>query len=599
MSRKILFSICLFLFSVLWLCAFSGCKKPLEELAPPDNVKVEKRIVTWDAVDNATGYTISIGENEFLVSECQFSIHSLTVDGGNYSIDVMAMGDGKKYDDSSWARIDVSLEPPIQEGYDESKLYFTLLEDKSGYSVTRGQVDINGVITIPEYFGDYPVKEIEDYAFSEPNHPFEEALIDKAVNKTITGMLLPDTLESIGTAAFALLARLEEIVIPDSVTSIGRDVFRGCNHLKKVSLPKGLKSIPPNCFRNTALTEITLPESLERIGAGAFMCEYDTTYISGQTLHLNSELSCIVIPASVKEIGNSAFYGRENLSTITLPDTLETFGSTVFHETAWYHSQPDGYALLGNCLYEYKGELPENSEITIPENLKVVSYAFARKANLIKVVIPPGIELIGTNIFANCPNLKEVILSEELEELPNMIFYEATSLKSITIPDTVSIIGSGAFKHSGLESIYIPGSVKTIGQNAFARCENLHTVYMEDGVEELGSGAFSNCPNLVNIRLPNTLQQSNGTGGNWFFKCGAEMMVVPAALEEIYFFGKCENLKSIYYEGTVDLWNKYTEDTGKTLDSYFPNAVFYLYSEEKPETEGNFWRYVDGVPTIW
>ena len=81
------------------------------------------RIVTWDAVDHATGYTISIGNDEFLVSECQFSIHSLTVDGGNYIIDVMAMGDGKEYGDSPWTRIDVSLDAVVQNGFDEREIY--------------------------------------------------------------------------------------------------------------------------------------------------------------------------------------------------------------------------------------------------------------------------------------------------------------------------------------------------------------------------------------------------------------------------------------------------------------------------------------------
>ena len=601
MSRKILFSLYLFFFSVLLLCAFSGCKEPLEELAPPDNLRVEKRILYWDEVENAAGYILNIGKEEFIVTDCSFPLYSFTADGELCIIDVAAIGDGKEYDDSSWARIDVSLDAAVQNGFDESGLEYTLLEDKSGYEVSRGYVELEGVITIPSFFNDYPVKHIARCAFVVSAYwqgYFPEPFRETNCNRLTTGFVLPEYLESIDYAAFAGCARIEEIVIPETVTEIGPQAFYACNRLKKVNIPEGIKTIPAECFRCTPLEEIVIPDGVEEIGDSAFQCEYKTFSDGDERVyHIDSALSTVIIPESVKVIGKQAFYGRENLVNFTFPNSVEELHEYAFHETAWYQAQPDGMIFLDKFLYVYKGELPENSEIAIPEKVQgIVGYAFEGKANLIKVVIPPGIKLIGTNIFANCPNLKEVILSEGLEELPNMIFYEATSLKSITIPGSVSVIGAGAFQKSGLESIHIPGSVKTIERYAFDKCKTLHTVYMEEGVESLGEGAFLNCPNLVNIHLPSTLKNIVG----WIFSsCGAEMIVIPATVERIIFLGKCENLKSIYYEGTVDLWNKYTEDTGKTLDSYFPNAVFYVYSEEKPETEGNFWRYVDGVPTIW
>ena len=601
MSRKILFSLYLFFFSVLLLCTFSGCKEPLEELSPPDNLRVEKRILYWDEVENAAGYILNIGKEEFTVTDCSFPLYSFTADGELCIIDVAAIGDGKEYDDSSWARIDVSLDAAVQNGFDESGLEYTLLEDKSGYEVSRGKVELEGVITIPSFFNDYPVKHIARYAFVVCAYwegYFPEPFRETNCNRLTTGFVLPEYLESIDDAAFAGCARIEEIVIPETVTEIGVQAFYACNRLKKVNIPEGIKTIPAECFRCTPLEEIVIPDGVEEIGKSAFQCEYKTFSDGDERVyHIDSALSTVIIPQSVKVIGRQAFYGRENLVNFTFPNSVEELHEYVFYETAWYQAQPDGMIFLDKFLYGYKGELPENSEIIIPETVqRIAGYAFYQQENLTKVIIPSSVSWLGKYIFSYCSNLEEVILPEGLKELPTGIFRKTINLKSITIPDTVSVIKPGAFRHSGLESIYVPASVKTIDQSAFYGCENLHTVYMEEGVEDLGDSAFLNCPNLVNIHLPSTLKNIVG----WIFSsCGAEMIVIPATVERINFLGKCKNLKYIYYEGTVNLWNRYTEETGKTLDSYFPNAVFYVYSEGKPDTEGNFWRYVDGVPTIW
>ncbi|MBR2612038.1 MAG: leucine-rich repeat domain-containing protein [Clostridia bacterium] len=596
MSRKILFSVCLLLFSVLLLCAFSGCKEPLEELAPPDNLRVEKRILYWDEVENAAGYVLNIGKEEFTVTDCSFPLYSFTADGELCIIDVAAIGDGKEYDDSPWARIDVSLDAVMQNGFDESGLEYTLLEDKGGYEVSRGYVELEGTVTIPSFFNDYPVKRIAEDAFIV-TVLYPDPFTELNCNRLTTSFILPEHLESIGDDAFAGCVKIEEIVIPESVTEIGEYAFYACTHLKKVNIPKGIKSIRKHSFSCTALEEIVIPDSVEEIGPFAFACEYYRFGSDEYPNHINSALSSIVIPESVKKIDTAAFVGRENLVNITFPNTVDELYEHAFHDTAWYQAQPDGLIILDKFLYYYKGEMPENSEITIPENLKVVSQAFQYQDNLIKVTIPSSVSLIGEFIFRGCPNLREVILPDGLRELPTGTFSGASSLKSITIPDTVTAIGHSAFNRSGLESIYIPGSVKTIDPSAFERCENLHTVYMEDGVLSIGATAFSLCPKLTDIRLSGTLKNIDGGA---FKENSAEMIIFPKLLERVYnrAFAFCENLTCIYYEGDAASWNKLTADlSSETI--HFSDAVIYLYSEKAPEAEGNFWRYVDGVPTIW
>ena len=603
MSRKILFSICLFLFSVLLLCALSGCKEPLQELAPPDNLRVEKRILYWDEVENATGYILNIGKEEFIVTDCSFPLYSLTADGELCIIDVAAIGDGKEYGDSPWARIDVSLDAVVQNGFDESGLKYTLLEDKSGYEVSRGKVELEGTVTIPSFFNDYPVKRIANYAFIVSRYYdgyYPDPFLEINCNRMTTAFVLPEHLESIGYSAFAGCVKIEEFYIPETVTNIEANAFYACNHLKKVNIPEGIKSIPPSCFRNTALEGIVIPDSVEEIGARAFACEYTYDPVYDQVYHINSALSSVVIPNSVTIIESEAFWGRENLIEITLPNTLEWLNINVFHDTAWHLAQSDGLVVLGNFVYQYIGEVPENAVITIPENVKAIAgNAFYMQDNLKKIIIPEGVRLSGERIFAYCSNLTEVILPADLKELPTSTFNHTTNLKTITIPDTVSLIGNSAFASSGIEEIYIPSSVKIIETNAFIKCQNLHTVYIDNGVETIENSACAYCPNIINIHLSNTIKRISGEG---FARCSAEMVVLPSSIEEILPGAfKIDDLKYIYYEGNDTGWRKITNkfDPNLSQDHYILNAEVYFYSEQEPETEGNFWRYVDGVPAIW
>lgn len=600
MSRKILFSLCIFLFSVLSAFAFSGCKEPLEELAPPGNLRVEKRILYWDEVENATGYVLNIGEEEFTVTDCSFPLYSFTADGELCIVDVAAIGDRKAYNDSSFSRIEISLDAVKKIEHDENGLKFTLLEDKSGYEVSRGFHTLEGTIAIPSFWRNYPVKRIAERAFVVTN-TIAEPFLETNCNSKTTGFILPNTLESIGSEAFAYCVRIEEIIIPDSVKSIERSAFDGCNHLKKVTIPKGIKTIPTRCFANTPLEEIIIPDTVEEIGQRAFACETNNNLLPGQVLHIVSDLSSVVIPNSVTIIESEAFLGRENLIEITLPNTLEWLNINVFHETAWHLSQSDGLVILGNVVYQYIGEMPKNAVITIPENVKAIAgHAFYKQDNLKKIIIPMGIKLSGDGIFAYCSNLTEVILPADLKELPASTFNHTTSLKTITIPDTVSLIGNAAFASSGIEEIYIPSSVRTIKTNAFTTCPNLHTVYIDNGVKTIENNAFAYCPNMINIHLPDTLKVYSRY---LFNQCGAESIVIPIEVEEIQgrAFAKCENLQHIYYEGSLVEWKIITAkfDSNLSQEHYISKAKVYYYSEKAPETEGNFWRYVDGVPTIW
>lgn len=110
----------------------------------------------------------------------------------------------------------------------------------------------------------------------------------------VTKVTIPDSIEKIGSLAFAYCENLTEIVIPNTVTELGEGVFYGCAKLAKVTLPSTLKEIPVYAFMGcSALTEIVFPETVESIGDGAFFDCVALTKVS--------------VPANVKKIGKAAF----------------------------------------------------------------------------------------------------------------------------------------------------------------------------------------------------------------------------------------------------------------------------------------------------
>ena len=117
--------------------------------------------------------------------------------------------------------------------------------------------------------------------------------------------------------AFSGCDSLSEIVIPSSVTSIGDWAFYGCRSLSEIVIPSSVTSIGDLAFDNcSSLSEIVIPSSVTNIGDSAFCgCR---------------SLSEIVIPSSVTSIGNCAFSGCRSLSKIIIPDSVTNIGNGAF-----------------------------------------------------------------------------------------------------------------------------------------------------------------------------------------------------------------------------------------------------------------------------
>lgn len=161
----------------------------------------------------------------------------------------------------------------------------------TGYKGERTEV------IVPEKIGKDTVTAIGDHAFC----PFAARIKPevKEVRKAITSITLPNTVRSIGNAAFWDCESLISVNIPEGVDKIGENTFSECRRLENIIIPKSVRSIEKRAFfQCDSLKLIEVPEEVEVIGVNAFlMCD---------------SLITLVLPGSLKSIGNSIIgWGRK------------------------------------------------------------------------------------------------------------------------------------------------------------------------------------------------------------------------------------------------------------------------------------------------
>lgn len=234
----------------------------------------------------------------------------------------------------------------------------------------------------------------------------------------------------------------------------------------------GYNSVLNNC---KAVSEVIIPDTITEIPDGAF---YNCV-----------GLKSITIPNTIVSIGYKAFEECVGLNTITMPNSLTSIGSNAFYGCSGLKS-----IVLSDNLIEIKNNAFEGctgiKEINLPSTLiSIGDFAFNGCTGIIKLEIPDSVTTMGEDAFASCTGIKELKLSESLTELRERAFYNCRGISSVKIPESVTTILNGdsslwgAFgKCTNLEKVLIPDSVVTISKGAFLDCPKL-TIYGNDGMK--------------------------------------------------------------------------------------------------------------------
>lgn len=260
---------------------------------------------------------------------------------------------------------------------------------------------MKGEVVIPETYGGYPVKEIEDQAFS---------------GTTITKVTIPASIEKIGTAAFAYNNNLAEVVFAEdsALEEISWGTFAYCINLKTFTMPSSVKTVDGMAFYGcNSLEKINLSADLQRINREAFRnCK---------------SLVSISFPEGLISIGESAFYNCTSLESVILPDGM--------HDTENHVLDEDGNQL----------EDEEGSPVT-KITPAVGPIAFFGCSSLKLAVLGEGVTTVSEGLFAGCVGLETLYLPSTLKEVKGVYstgstvyahaFFGATNLKEVYFAGT-------------------------------------------------------------------------------------------------------------------------------------------------------------------
>lgn len=172
-------------------------------------------------------------------------------------------------------------------------------------------------------------------------------------------------------------------------------------------------------------------------------------------MKMEDDKTNIVIPDSVTEIKDSAFYDCTGLTSIVIPNSVTKIGD----------------------------------------------HAFERCSNLSSITIGNNVTSIGTSAFEGCRSLTSVILPDSIKEIGDLAFKGCVGLQNITLPESLTSVGNSVFENCyGLKSATIESSI--IGRKLFRKCFNLHSITLTNSVKSLHLlDSFEGCTNLVQVNI--------------------------------------------------------------------------------------------------
>lgn len=528
---------------------------------------------------------------------------------------------------------------------DNQGLTYTLNADHTATVANYDNHTQDGVIDIPDTVTSsgqsYKVTAIGDSAFKSLSTPIN-----------VSSVFIPATVRSIGGSAFSYCnalttvtfaedsqlksiggsaffgtehahPRFKEIKIPDSVETIGNAAFRYCQDLERITLPSALQKLSNSTFHGcTALSEVTFPASLKTIEKGAFIgCR---------------KLSEVKLPASLTTIQSYVFDSCSSLETVFYAGSLAQWSQINTSNDFLGDSCPS--LVMGDYTAQFipvednPYDYPPPKTVTItkytgtestvilPSTInswpvtKIGEAAFQDNTTITSVTIPASVTEIGANAFAGCTKLTSVNYIGDWRNLTiqsgnpavedavnaqlfdfeftpdntavivtkyngiaadvtipsrykgkpvtaiNNAVFPNSAVTSVTIPDSVTSIPDAAFVNcSELTNISIPNSVTYIGLSAFSSCTSLKSITLPSSLRSISEALFFGCSQLTTIQIPDSVSSIQAYA---FYNCGKlETIRIPVSVTSIgdYAFDGCPSSMTVTYSGSKTQWDAITK----------------------------------------
>lgn len=419
----------------------------------------------------------------------------------------------------------------------EGLWYNVILKGKVATVVQSEGNQYSGDIVIPEKIEyndvECTVTEIAAYAFDGC--------------KTMTSVTIPPTITTVGDAAFINCNGLKGIYITDlsawcniSFTKYGNPLFYAKHmylngqEIKELIIPESVKSIGNYAFENCIeIASVVISDGTETIGEYAFWnC---------------NKMSSITIPSSLKEICSSAFSDCSALSSVHISD-LTAWCNTVFGDNPLSIA---GHLFLNNN---------EVKNVVVSEGVTSMINTFPNCTEITSVVLPNSLTDIGKSTFRGCTGLSSIVIPDNVTTIGVWAFQGCSNLATLTIGNSVNKIDTYAFMNcSKLTGLMFPNSLKEIGSSSFRECNSITSIVIPNSVQILGTQAFSGCKKLKTVSIGRGLK-------------GGAIDYTTSSYFGNFAFAECESLEDVYCFIETNIPNKLE----LFLDSYTQYATLHV-----------------------
>ena len=265
-------------------------------------------------------------------------------------------------------------------------------------------------------------------------------------------------------------------------------------------------------------------------------------------------VSSATLAAEIIDEGDCGELGGSNIHW-TLDNTghLSLTGSGVMDDYTQYSYSDGAYT----PWYENHSLI---TSISVGKGITCIGTdAFYGLENLSRVTLPDSIIRIKAEAFQNCTSLTQITFPDSVASIEDSVFRGCSNLVNFTISDCVTNIGSYAFSDCvHLKKIVIPRNIQNIGGCAFYGCERLQNVAILARISKIPAFAFESCLALTEITIPDSV-----------------------LIIEVAAFGNDGRLTDVYFEGTENMWQEISVDSGnQTLENaqiHFDTSVDSIY----------------------
>lgn len=318
-----------------------------------------------------------------------------------------------------------------------------------------------------------------------------------SLNSSILSVTICNGVTRIGNYAFYKSANLSSIEISNTVTEIGSAALASCTSLTSITISSSVTSIGSIAFRDCPqLSTIDVANDNPNYSSesGVLFDKYKTILIQYPA---SKSSTSYIIPNSVTNIGNAAFYKSSNLTSVTIPNGVTDIELSAF----------------SNCTNLSSIEIP-NTVINIGNRV------FERCTGLTSVIIPNSVTSMGEYVFCNCTGLISVTIGNGVPSIGYAAFWKCSNLKSITIGNSVSSTGYFAFADcTSLEEVHISditawcnisfdataGNPLNIAKHLYLNDSEITNLIIPNGVTRIGGDTFRGCTSFTSVTIPNSV----------------------------------------------------------------------------------------------